>query len=117
MYAIRSYYVAQGRIDSMVLLHRQLHKEPYDAVSDLHKYISDLTNSIAQSLNLCNNVKISINVSEVKIKAATAVNIGIILTELITNAFKYGIDYERDNTIAINVNTVNNKLFISYNFV
>jgi len=104
--------IAQGRIDSMVLLHRQLHKEPYDAVSDLHKYISDLTNSIAQSLNLCNNVKISINVSEVKIKAATAVNIGIILTELITNAFKYGIDYERDNTIAINVNTVNNKLFI-----
>jgi len=79
----------QERIYTMELLHRKLYES-----TDLNKisfknYVHDLTSAIAKSYDRKNKVFMDIKMQEIHLSIETAMSYGLLLNELITNAFKY----------------------------
>lgn len=90
----------QNRIKSMALIHQKLYQND-DFSIDMHDYISTLLKEI-QRMFATYSITTIIEVHEnFKLDIDTAIPLGLIINELITNAFKYGLGNENGNTIRI----------------
>jgi two-component sensor histidine kinase len=100
----------QERIFTMELLHRKLYES-----EDLNKisfkdYIEDLINSIKISYDKGDEVLINPQIEEIFLTIENAMPYGLILNELITNAFKYAFLDVFNPTIYIKITKTNNIL-------
>ncbi len=77
------------RIFTMELLHRKLYESKNLDNIPCKEYISDLVKSIAKSYDFANKVTLNLKIEDVKLTIDKALPCGIILNELVTNAFKY----------------------------
>ncbi len=81
---------AQDRLRAMILVHEQLYRS-----TDLHSinlgvYIQALTTQLQRSFrDVVNRIHLSVMVDRVLVTAEIALPCGMIVTELVTNAFKY----------------------------
>jgi len=90
----------QNRIKSMALIHQKLYKSD-DLLIDLEGYIKSLFNDINVVFSEC-KVDFSIEIkSECQLDIDTAIPLGLILNELIMNAFKYAFRPDRFNKLII----------------
>ena len=82
---------SQSRVNTMAILHNKLYQtEDFSNVS-ISKYIAQLVSSISDSFKTedC-NIEFKIDADErIKFNIDTAIPLGLIINELITNAFKY----------------------------
>lgn len=100
----------QERIFTMELLHRKLYES-----EDLNKisfkdYIEDLINSIKISYDKGDEVLINPQIEDIFLTIENAMPYGLILNELITNAFKYAFLDVFNPTIYIKITKTNNIL-------
>ncbi len=80
----------QNRVQSIALIHHKLYAEDNFGAVELHDFITDLYRQIAMLFTNKNfNISLEINVPTTQIDIDTAVPLGLILNELLTNAFKY----------------------------
>lgn len=79
---------AMNRIESVALVHYQLHKASSLSKLDLKDYINDLTENIINSYSN-ENVTLKVELDSLMIPLDLAVSLGICLNEAITNAFKH----------------------------
>ena len=79
----------QERIYTMELLHRKLYESTNLNSINLKEYITNLTEDISNTYNYENEVSIQINMQDIYLNIETAMPCGLILNEIITNAFKY----------------------------
>lgn len=89
----------QARIKSMTSIHQKLYQNDILKI-DLKDYITSITNDLN---NLYGNDKtdIQIDIKETyEVDIDTAVNLGLILNELVTNAFKYG---KKQNRLSLSI--------------
>lgn len=98
---------SMSRIRTMSLIHEKLYQSESLAEIDFGNYIEDLVAGFRHSLAADHkNVEISIQASNVRMDVNKAVPSGLIVNEIITNAFKHafkgGDDHKID--IAIDVN-------------
>ncbi len=103
---------ARLRIESLSLLHQHLYKTTDNINPDISTYIKHLANYIIDSSNV-ENVKLQLNIDNVRIKTEVAIHIGLIINELIMNALKYGTDpIKKDNWINVNLHKRNDQIII-----
>ncbi len=98
----------KGKIKSMIMVHQNLYKNDNLTV-DLETYINQIVKDITfiYSTIYCNyQVKVD---SDHQLDIDTAVNLGLILNELINNAFKYGVK-ENKLELTIQCKHVNNQM-------
>lgn len=100
----------QERIFTMELLHRKLYES-----EDLNKisfkdYIEDLINSIKISYDKGDEILINPQIEDIFLTIENAMPYGLILNELITNAFKYAFLDVFNPTIYIKITKTNNIL-------
>ncbi|CAM3390967.1 sensor histidine kinase [Arcobacter aquimarinus] len=100
----------QERIFTMELLHRKLYES-----EDLNKisfkdYIEDLINSIKISYDKGDEILINPQIEDIFLTIENAMPYGLILNELITNAFKYAFLDIFNPTIYIKITKTNNIL-------
>jgi len=93
----------QERIYTMELLHRKLYESTDLNQISFKNYINDLTDAIAKSYDRENNVFIDINMQEVYLSIEKAMSYGLLLNELITNAFKYAFKDNKNPIFEITV--------------
>lgn len=79
----------QNRLKSMSLIHEKLYQNKNLGEILFDDYVKQLAYQIASIFPLANKVKQTIVKSNIKLDIDTAVPIGLILNELITNAYKY----------------------------
>jgi PAS domain S-box-containing protein len=78
-----------NRIRSMSLVHEQLYQSDNFARIDLQFYLDSLTAHLHSSYQGSRNIQVSVAAAGVKMGLDSAVPCGLLITELVTNAFKY----------------------------
>jgi PAS domain S-box-containing protein len=78
-----------NRIRSMSLVHEQLYRSENLARIDFQDYLNILTAHLHSSYHRSGNIQVSVAADGVKMGLDSAVPCGLLITELVTNAFKY----------------------------
>ncbi|RXJ77783.1 histidine kinase dimerization/phosphoacceptor domain -containing protein [Arcobacter sp. F2176] len=102
----------QDRIFVMELLHRKLYESENLSFISLKKYINDLTKDIELSYNKTNYVKINNDIDDINMDIDHALPCGLIITELITNCFKYAFN-GKDGLIDVSFKCIDKTCYLS----
>ena len=79
------------RIHSMILLHEKLSMSPDVTKIDVSDYLSELVNGLEQTrTGRTSGIELRLNAVSVSFDTKLIIPIGLIITELVTNALKYG---------------------------
>jgi two-component sensor histidine kinase len=91
----------QYRVKSMSLIHQRLYQNS-DLKVNIEEYIQDLVSEISAIYDFDGQVKTALNIAHAQFDVDTAIPLGLILNELITNAFKYGMQNDQ-KTLEVNL--------------
>lgn len=94
----------------MALVHEKLYRSSDFSSIDFSEYIKDLVDNIHQPE--FDNIIISIDVKNVVMDINQAIPCGLIINELVTNAFKHAFPGGREGKIEITMNLHDKKSFI-----
>ncbi len=93
--------VSESRINSMILIHENLYlNETLDRIC-FEEYLDNLKHSIIVSQKSSNNIKLDVIVKKVCLNIQTAIPIGLIINELVTNAYKHAFSNQDNGQILI----------------
>ena len=77
------------RVKSMALIHQDLYRESDLTGVQMQDYVHKLANGLVTSYGMTDRVQLDLRVRAINLDVDTAIPIGLILNELITNALKY----------------------------
>lgn len=95
------------RIMSMALVHQKMYENKSKSSIELDTYINELIDEIRNSLDLNNNVAFETDIEAICMDVSTAIPLGLILNELITNAMKHAFKKIEHPKITISLKEVN----------
>lgn len=84
--------VSEGRerLRAMALIHNRLYTDEDADSINIREYLVELANELQLSYGKQQSVELCIDIEDVQMEADTALPVGLIVNELVTNAFKYG---------------------------
>lgn len=85
----------KNRVKSMAFIHQRLYQND-DLLIYFDEYIDKLVAEIASMYGSKSKAQISLNVPKVGFDVDTAIPLGLIINELVTNAFKYGFEVDNE---------------------
>ncbi len=92
----------EGKIGSMALVHQKLYQSRNLSSINLEEYMNDLAGLLLDSFNIHpSKIRVKLDLSQVEVPIDQAIPCGLILNELITNAFKHAFPGERNGQIDI----------------
>ncbi len=80
---------AQKRLNAVALVHRRLYQDDSIEIVDLSHYVETLVSDMLEGMDGKWGDKLTLDLSPVLIATDKAVNVGLVLTELVINAQKY----------------------------
>lgn len=97
---------SQHRIHSMSIIHQKLYQS--DTLSTIHmpEYIYELVEYLRESYAIRQNIGFSLQVEKIELNHASAITLGLILNEAITNAIKYAFAKTEEGKISISLTHV-----------
>ena len=106
---------SKARIHSMSLIHQRLYQSDNLDYVDMKSYLEELFTYIKDSyMNSDLNVEYLLSIDQVNLPLSKAVPLGLIVNELLTNSFKYGINTDnKTNSINLSSKINNNTLELS----
>ncbi len=104
--AIAVFDEIRNRIRSMAIVHEQLYRSKNLAMIDSVPYIQDLVSNLLYSYNVRSNiVQLKMNIDEVPFNIDTAIPVGLIINELVSNSLKHAFPRGRKGEIRINLHS------------
>lgn len=101
----------EARVEAMSILHRKLHLQPEETSVFLSEYLEELCHNLKQTYPyLGNQPIITHKIDKVKIDGDTAIRVGLIINELVTNSFKYAFANQPNPKLDIQIKKENNDL-------
>lgn len=107
---LEAFRESQDRVMSIALVHEELHEGEGADTLNFSLYLEKLVESLFQTYRLENaNIELNLDLSEnILFNMDTAVPLGMVVNELVSNSFKYAFPYEDKGTIK---GTIQVKLF------
>jgi PAS domain S-box-containing protein len=92
----------RNRIQTIALVHQKLYQSQNLSRVDLKEYITDLVNLLGTSYSAENhNVTFTLNLENINVLIDTAVPLGLIINELVSNSFKHAFPENQEGNIFI----------------
>ncbi|WP_456436925.1 tetratricopeptide repeat-containing sensor histidine kinase [Psychroserpens sp.] len=98
---------SQNRVQSMGIIHQKLYQGDNLGSIDMKDYFVNLSDGILDTFNAENKVKIECAMDKLELDVDTAVPIGLIVNELLTNALKYAFPENSKGKIEISLSKPN----------
>jgi len=97
---------SQHRIHSMSIIHQKLYQS--DTLSTIHmpEYIYELVEYLRESYGIRGNITFSLQIENIALNHASAITLGLILNEAITNSIKYAFTKSPDGQISISLSHI-----------
>lgn len=92
---------SQARVKSMGLLHQKLFQNQEQVSIEMRDYFQKLSDNLLQTFNAQEQVDVAVNMDPIELDMDTAIPIGLMVNELITNALKYAFPDRRDGRIEL----------------
>jgi len=80
---------SQNRVQSMGILHQKLYQSEHLAFIEMKNYFENLCMNILDSYNVSERIKVTIDMEALELDVDTALPLGLIVNELLTNSLKY----------------------------
>ncbi|GGW33620.1 sensor histidine kinase [Arenibacter certesii] len=101
---------SQNRVISMAMVHEMLYMRKDLSRIEYKSYVCELGDYLIKSFKGSeNNITLNVNIPEVKLGIDTAIPLGLLINEVITNALKYGIVDEEHGEISIEIKETGNQ--------
>ncbi len=95
----------QDRIKSMAIIHQKLYQTTDFSSIEPGEYIRELSNTIASTYNPQNKkIQTHLSVETIPLDIDTAVPLGLIINELLTNCYKYAFRGKENGEVYISLN-------------
>lgn len=92
----------KNRVKSMALIHQKLYQNDTGLI-DFNEYLKMLTKELSIAYKQKNNVETTIDAVNMFFEVDTAIPLGLIINEIITNAYKYAFHNEKENKLSISI--------------
>jgi two-component sensor histidine kinase len=105
---------SQSRVNTMAILHKKLYQAEDLSNIPFLEYASHLTSSISDSMN-SNSCPVKLNLkgdSSIRFNVDTAIPLGLILNELVTNSFKHAFKSKDSGVISIELTNRGDNYFV-----
>ncbi|MCJ7468582.1 MAG: sensor histidine kinase [Maribacter sp.] len=104
---------SQNRVISMAMVHEMLYMRNDLSKIEYHSYVQELSEYLIRSLKGSDNhIKLNIDIKNIKLGIDTAIPLGLLINEVITNALKYGIKGDEEGEISIAIQKENGSQYI-----
>lgn len=97
---------SQNRVQSMGILHQKLYQNEHLAFIEMKNYFADLAENILDSYNLTEQITVEFPMKEIELDVDTAVPVGLIINELLTNSLKYAFPKGKLGKISISLEEI-----------
>jgi two-component sensor histidine kinase len=98
---------SQNRVQSMGIIHQKLYQGKNLGSIDMKDYFINLSDGILDTFNAEDQIKIECAMDQLELDVDTAVPIGLIVNELLTNALKYAFPENSKGKIEISLSKPN----------
>ncbi|SEQ39585.1 histidine kinase dimerization/phosphoacceptor domain -containing protein [Neolewinella agarilytica] len=90
----------QSRVQSMGLLHQKLYQGENLAAIEMKGYFGELASSLLESFEAEEKLKVKVDMAPLELDVDTAVPLGLIINELLTNTIKYAYTEQGEGAAA-----------------
>lgn len=92
----------RNRVNSMALIHQYLYRDEDITKISADEYIKKLATTLYKSYDVSNNrIKFQAQIDSIKLDVDTAIPVGLILNELITNALKHAFPNQQEGILEV----------------
>ncbi len=103
----------KNRVQSMALIHQNLYSEGNINSIRLKEYVNTLVQTLCDSYNITNDkVKINADIDDLNLDVETMIPLGLVLNELVSNAFKYAFKEKLNGVLNIFLKVQANQLHL-----
>lgn len=92
----------KNRVKSMALIHQKLYQDESGLIN-FDEYIKLLIKELSSMYASKNKVETSVSSKDMKFDVDTAIPLGLIINEIITNSYKYAFKNDKDNSLSISI--------------
>ncbi|HMK54226.1 MAG TPA: histidine kinase dimerization/phosphoacceptor domain -containing protein [Methanobacteriaceae archaeon] len=104
---------SQSRAKTMAMIHEKLYRSGQLKRIDVKDYIDSLANYIYRVyVSDPHRILMEMDLEEFMLDINTAIPLGLLLNELLTNAFKYAFPGEKKGKVQVKLHKMNNKKFL-----
>ena len=97
---------SKNRIHSMSIIHQKLYQSETLSTIHMPEYIYELVEYLRESYGIRDTIGFSLQIENIELNHASAITLGLILNEAITNAIKYAFARKSDGKISISLSHI-----------
>lgn len=101
-YSLDLLHEAQTRVKSMALVHEKLYRSEELSHINMQHYVDSLTRDLLATYNQ-QGVDLNLDLEEIKINIETAIPLGLIINELVSNSLKYAFKVKGEGKIDLSL--------------